>query len=162
MAIVFCSACGGETSSHEHSCAHCGADVVAQKSEQGSGFLGHSGVEWATGGIIGLIFLAAALSIYSCSGSDAPPPTAAETRKETLEKHFSAWDGSHRGLTDFIKRSMNDPDSYEHVETRYSDNGSYLTVTTTFRGANAFGGKVLNSMTARTDLRGNVLEILGD
>lgn len=77
-----------------------------------------------------------------------------------LSEQFSAWDGSHRGLTARIKRSMNDPDSYEHVETRYSDQGSHLIVVTTFRGANAFGGKVLTTVRAKTDMQGHVLEIV--
>ncbi len=55
---------------------------------------------------------------------------------------------------------MNDPDSYEHVETRYGDKGTYLIVTTTFRGKNAFGGVARNTVTAKVDLEGNVLEIV--
>lgn len=82
------------------------------------------------------------------------------SRQEQIEKEFSAWDGSHRGLERIIKKGMNDPDSYKHVETRYSDQGSYLIVGTTFRGKNAFGAMMLNSIVAKTDLEGNVLEII--
>lgn len=81
-------------------------------------------------------------------------------RKKRLEGGFSAWDGSHRGLTKVIKESMNDPKSYEHVETKYWDMGDHLVVTTTFRGKNAFGGVVKNWVKARTDLDGNVLEVI--
>lgn len=88
------------------------------------------------------------------------PKTAEELRKELVEKHFSAWDGSHIGLTRVIKDSMNDPKSYEHVETRYSDKGDHLIVSTTFRGKNAFGGVVKNTVVAKVDLEGNVIEIL--
>lgn len=83
-----------------------------------------------------------------------------ENRVERIRSGFSLWDGSHRGLTRMIKASMHDPDSYEHVSTQYSDHGSYLTVTTRFRGRNAFGALVLNSVTAKVDLDGNVLAIL--
>ena len=82
------------------------------------------------------------------------------TREERLEKGFSGWDGSHRGLTEFIKDSMNDPGSYEHVETVYWDMGNHLVVRTTFRGKNAFGGVVSNWVKAKTDLDGNVLEVI--
>jgi hypothetical protein len=85
---------------------------------------------------------------------------AEEARKEQIEKHFSAWDGSHRGLTEVIKKSMNDPNSYEHAETRYIDRGDHLIVITEFRGKNAFGGVVKNSVTAKVDLNGNVVEII--
>jgi hypothetical protein len=55
---------------------------------------------------------------------------------------------------------MNDPKSYEHVETRYADKGDHLIVKTTFRGKNAFGGVVPNWVIAKTDLDGNVLEVI--
>lgn len=88
------------------------------------------------------------------------PKTAEELRREVVEKYFSAWDGSHIGLTKVIKESMNDPKSYEHVETRYGDKGDYLLVSATFRGKNAFGGVVKNTVVAKVDLDGNVIEIL--
>lgn len=81
-------------------------------------------------------------------------------RKKRLEGGFSAWDGSHSGLTKVIKESMNDPKSYEHVDTKYWDMGDHLIVTTTFRGKNAFGGVVKNWIKAKTNLDGNVLEVI--
>ena len=88
------------------------------------------------------------------------PKTPAEARTEKIEKSFSAWDGSHYRLTKFIKNSMNDPNSYEHVETRYGDKGDHLIVSTTFRGKNASGGVVKNMVTAKVDLNGNVIAII--
>ena len=55
---------------------------------------------------------------------------------------------------------MNDPDSYEHVRTVYWDRGDHLVVMTTFRGKNAFGGVVTNSVKARVSLDGQVQQIL--
>lgn len=82
-------------------------------------------------------------------------------RKELIEKQLSGWDGSHRELTKIIKTSMNDPDSYEHVETVYWDMGDHLVVRTTFRGKNAFGGTVKNNVKAKTDINtGLVIEII--
>lgn len=81
-------------------------------------------------------------------------------RKEMIEKAFSAWDGSHRNLTAYIKENMNDPKSYEHVETVYWDMGDHLIVMTTFRGKNAFGGVVKNAVKAKVSLEGEILEIL--
>jgi len=93
-----------------------------------------------------------------------PPKTQEELRQELrqaqIKKYFSGWDGSHLGLTKVIKESMNDPNSYDHVETKYSDKGEFLIVKTTFRGKNAFGGVVINSITAKVDLQGNVIEII--
>jgi len=87
-----------------------------------------------------------------------PDPTP--TRKEEIEKQFSGWDGSHFELTEYIKDNMNNPKSYEHVETVYVDNDDFLIVATKFRGENAFGGTVINTVRAKVDLNGNILEIL--
>ncbi|MFZ3172087.1 MAG: hypothetical protein WA118_08915 [Carboxydocellales bacterium] len=84
----------------------------------------------------------------------------AQERKNMIEKQFSAWDGSHITLSKYIKESMNDPDSYEHIKTVYRDMNDYLMVTTTFRGANAFGGVVKNSVTAKVALNGDIIEIM--
>lgn len=85
---------------------------------------------------------------------------ALKKRQERIEKQFSGWDGSHRNLEKLIKQNMNDPDSYEHIETGYKDMVLYILVSTKFRGANAFGGKVINTVSAKVDLDGNVLEII--
>ncbi|WP_051564061.1 hypothetical protein [Desulfovermiculus halophilus] len=85
---------------------------------------------------------------------------AAEKRKKKIKSQFSAWDGSHRNLERVIQKSMNDPDSYDHVETVYWDRGDHLIVRTTFRGKNAFGGVVKNSVKAKVSLDGEVLQIL--
>lgn len=61
-----------------------------------------------------------------------------EKRKEMLSEQFSTWDGSHIQLTKVIKASMNDPKSYEHVETVYWDRQDHLIVSTTFRGKKRF------------------------
>ena len=84
---------------------------------------------------------------------------AAERQKQ-IEAQFSAWDGSHRGLERVVKDAMNDPDSYDHVETRYIDKGDYLIVITSFRGKNAFGGVVKNTVRAKVDMNGNVFQII--
>lgn len=99
------------------------------------------------------------------SGDDEESKTNADGTPKTerqikVESQFSSWDGSHRGLTDLIKKSMNDPDSYEHIETRFRDDGDNIYVITKFRGANAFGGKVINTVTARVDFSGNVIEVI--
>lgn len=83
-----------------------------------------------------------------------------KARKEKIEMQFSSWDGSHPGLTNLIKENMNDPDSYEHIKTKFRDDGNSILVITEFRGKNAFGGKVKNTVSARVDLNGNVIEVL--
>ena len=107
-----------------------------------------------------LLFLILAVGSVDDSGSSSSNSSKPKTREEKIEEHFSAWDGSHRALTKLIKKSMNDPDSYDHVETVYWDKGDHLIVRTTFRGKNAFGGVVKNWVKAKVDLNGNVIEII--
>jgi len=110
-----------------------------------------------------LLIILAGGSLDTTGGKPLPPPkpkTQKQLRKERIEKHFSAWDGSHRNLTKYIKKSMNDPDSYKHAETKYVDKGDHLIVITTFRGKNAFGGVVKNTVVAKVGLDGNVISII--
>lgn len=132
----------------------------------------HRGIGWwhtipakIIGGVVCLFFLGMVLyGLIEGANSPAqvktPKELAAEARKAQLRPQFSGWDGSHVNLERVVKRAMNDPDSYEHVETEYWDRRDYLIVKTTFRGKNAFGGVVTNTVMAKVDLRGNVLEIM--
>ena len=57
---------------------------------------------------------------------------------------------------------MNDPESYEHVDSGYIDNGESIIVQTTYRGRNAFGGVVKNFVRAKVNLDGDILEIIDE
>ncbi|NOJ83436.1 transporter [Myxococcus xanthus] len=58
----------------------------------------------------------------------------------------SSWDGSVPEVEMYLKKVMNDPDSYEHVSSTVPvPHEAYWLVKSTFRGKNAFGGKVLNT-----------------
>lgn len=104
--------------------------------------------------IRGIIFILIIIAIIwialrSCGNEEIKEPlTPAEQRQERIEQCFSAWDGSHIELTKLIKESMNDPDSYEHIETRYWDKDSVLFIVTSFRGKNAFGGVIKQTISA--------------
>lgn len=84
-----------------------------------------------------------------------------EKRKaEFEEKCLSGWDGSNRELVRIVKENMNDPDSFEHVETLYRLYKDYAVVIMKFRGNNTFGGKVLNSVTAKVNIEdGSVISV---
>jgi hypothetical protein len=86
---------------------------------------------------------------------------AQKDRKELVEKAFSSYDGSHLKLTEYIKAHMNDPESFEHVETTYIDRpgDGYVEVKETFRGKNAYNAKMLNTVWARCKVEGDVIEI---
>ena len=97
-------------------------------------------------------------------GSDDKKPSQAPakvkkvlTRIEQIDNQFSVLDGSHIKLTREIKKTMNDPESFEHIETRFKDLGNEIVVHESFRGKNSFGGLVINKVIATVDIEGNVL-----
>ena len=74
---------------------------------------------------------------------------AAKAAEEAKEKAYgfhclSGWDGSHRGFVDGVKAQLNDPDSFEHDETRTWTVGpdGRNNVTMLFRAKNGFGGVI--------------------
>lgn len=93
-----------------------------------------------------------------------------------IEGQFSAWDGAHHDLVRLVKNNMNDQGSFEHVETKYLriqtqehintvGNGAdiddvYLYMK--FRGANAFGGKILSEVEALVDKSAGTIMIISD
>lgn len=145
-------------------CKHCGEFLDGRKQTRPSQTkkTGDSS-SWASILLLVLIGFCCFGVFNTQNDSDTSPNTReVQTREERIEEGFSAWDGSHRGLTQLIKQSMDDPESYEHVETVYwdLDKKGHLIVRTTFRGKNAFGGVVKNWVKAKCDLDGNVIEVL--
>ena len=156
MALIKCKECGKEVSKKAETCPNCGAPLKKKTTQYGCGTLILLGI--VTFILIG-VFSSNDKSTTDTS-TTSTPKSQEEIRKERIQKHFSAWDGSHRGLTEIIKKSMNDPGSYKHEETLYWDKGDHLLVKTTFRGKNAFGGVVKNWVMAKIDLNGNVIEVI--
>lgn len=85
--------------------------------------------------------------------------SAAAAKKSAIAAQFSSWNGSHHKVEAALKARMHNPDSYKHVETRYSVDSDTITVITTYRGTNGFGAVVTSRALATTDLRGNVLSV---
>jgi len=79
-----------------------------------------------------------------------------------IEKYFHWKDGRHIILTEYVKRNLHDPSTFQHVETRYEKLGpGTLKVWMRYRASNALGALVLNEITAKTDIdSGEVVEII--
>jgi hypothetical protein len=60
-------------------------------------------------------------------------------------------DGSSLYVVEAVKKRLNDPDSFEHVETRHYTNEDmdYLAIDMTFRAKNAFGGTITKVATCQ-------------
>lgn len=85
---------------------------------------------------------------------------AAEARQNRINAQFSPWDGSHRALERAVKKGLKDPDSYEHIETRYGIEGNTITVVMQYRAKNSFGGYAIGRAVAETDIDGTYLKII--
>ena len=83
-----------------------------------------------------------------------------KNRKENVEKQFSGWDGSHPKLSRMIEEKCRNPDSYEHIDTRYRDDGNSIYVITKYRAENGFGGMTIGTVSANVDFKGNVINIV--
>lgn len=85
---------------------------------------------------------------------------------DAFQGNFSGWDGSYRPLEKLIKASMNDDSSYKHVSTVYHlilNKDPHAVVKTTFRGTNAYGGVVKQTVAARVNVRtGEIVSLLPD
>lgn len=92
----------------------------------------------------------------SSSRSDFSSPSPGLSPKEIREQ-FSAWDGSHIKLEREIKRQLKDRNSYEHIETNFTEFGDHLLVKTQYRAKNSFGATVIDSLTAEVDRNGNII-----
>jgi len=162
--MIKCPECQKEFSDTAGNCPKCGykltpqtlAEIKAKKQQN------QKNTAIGCGVVIGILILIAVIAQFCPEEKkEEKPLTPEEAREQKIGACFSGWDGSHRELEKLVKQSMNDPGSYEHVETRYSDKGDYLAVYMKFRGKNAFGGTVVNWVTANCDLNCNVLQITG-
>lgn len=79
-----------------------------------------------------------------------------------IMEDFSPWDGSYRPLEKLLKENMNDPSSYEHVETRYNTRPikKDLLIRTTYRGKNIFGATVTVTSEAKVDAKTKKITLL--
>lgn len=96
-----------------------------------------------------LAFLSFVLFVGVCNECNSSQPTYTEEKADANEQYFSNWDGSNVELVEAVKAKMNDPDSFEHVETGWKDDqDGTLFLKMIFRGKNGFGGVITSSATA--------------
>ena len=82
-------------------------------------------------------------------------------KEEKIREFVNSYDDSYRPLVSYIKENMNDPKSYEHIQTGYNIKGeNTVTIVTRFRGTNKFGALVINRCEATADIEsGNLITV---
>ncbi len=111
-----------------------------------------------------LLVAALALPTFSCLDDGAPrprPPAGQdEARQKQVKNQFSSWDGSHKGLTRYIKASLARPDTYEHIKTAYDDRLVHLVITTRYQYRDEADRRISATIKVIVDLDGNVKEVV--
>lgn len=72
--------------------------------------------------------------------------------KQFEENCLSIVDGSHSKLVDWRKETMDNPESFDHVETTYNVFDDYAIILMKYRGKNRFGALILTSLKAKVSL----------
>jgi hypothetical protein len=91
-------------------------------------------------------------------GDDNTPD---EIKQMQIENQFSGFDSYHIQLVNYVKQNMNDPNSFEHIDTKHWELNDYLIVQMTFTGQNVLGGVVKQNIKAKCNIdNGNIIEIL--
>lgn len=162
MALITCGECSKEISDQAAACPSCGAprkgspkqqDAKPAKSSLGA-------VKWLIAIMFGIFVFNVATDYQDYSGSTSKAAQKTRTAEDKIKSQFHAWDGSHMALERKIKGLLRDPDSYEHIETRYSREGNTLKLYTKYRARNGFGGMAVSEVIATTTVDGENLTIV--
>ena len=65
--------------------------------------------------------------------------------KDLIEAQLSLWDGSHSGVVEVVKPGLNDPESFEHLQTSWMRGGGYprtYMIIMDFTAKNLYGGRM--------------------
>ena len=83
-----------------------------------------------------------------------------EKKKDEWNKNYmSEYDGSCKPLIRYVEPQLNDPDSFEHIETRVRRMDDYMLVVMKYRAKNAFNALVVGVTTAKVNFDGEVIGI---
>jgi len=100
MALITCPECKKKISDNADSCPNCGYQLtpeklaeIKKKEQQAQRYAGIGCLA-----VIGIFVI-----LYMIGSFSSALKTQEEIRNQQIEKQFSAWDGSHRGLTALIK-----------------------------------------------------------
>ncbi|MFT5337727.1 MAG: hypothetical protein ACI9YL_001736 [Luteibaculaceae bacterium] len=82
---------------------------------------------------------------------ESVPKTTEELREIQIKKCFNPWNGSVQAVIEKTKGAMNDPSSFEHIETKFVDVSPDFRVGMTFTGKNQYGGRTKHTVIMDVD-----------
>ncbi len=86
--------------------------------------------------------------------------TPVDPTQEKIDAQFSKWDASHKNLVAMVERALNDPGSFEHIETKTMKGTNYpktFIVRMDYSAKNVFGGRVRHYVIAEVTLEGGAI-----
>ena len=110
-----------------------------------------------------LLIVTVATSLPACKDPGpnlSKSKSQGDARKRQVKEQFSSWDGSNKALTKYVRQSLTNPESFEHVRTTFEDRVIHLIVTMTYKSRNGAGTVVTNTIVAKVGLDGKVLEVV--
>lgn len=89
---------------------------------------------------------------------------AEKTISDNRKSQFRSFDGSNILVVRIVKNLMHDPSSFEHINTTVykTEDKAFLDIIMIYRGKNAFGAKVVNTVKARVSLVENKILSIDD
>ena len=109
---------------------------------------------------LGALLIAPVIYFFIERLRTSPAERAERQHRQEVKALFSGPGGSVPALVDWVRQRMSDPESFQHVETRYIDRGGEIIVFMTYRGRNAFGGTVTEKVSARLSNSGRLSDVL--
>lgn len=145
-----CYKCKKEISYREKKCPWCNATQV-------------SPILWF---VVLAVLIVSIFTMFQWSNKAETTIKPILTIEQKIEKQFTAWDGSHIKLKQYIKDQLKDPKSFEHIKTTYTptpligtDGSQYITVNMEYRAKNSFWGYLVDTYKAYFDIEGNPFNI---
>ncbi|MCY4546210.1 MAG: hypothetical protein OXD39_13340 [Gemmatimonadetes bacterium] len=118
------------------------------------------------GGVALLMIFGSVCAVCIDATRDTQVEEPADPIQEKIDAQFSAWDGSHRNLVAAVEKTLNDPGSFEHLETRTMKGSNYprtFLVSMQYTAKNAFGGRVRNTVVCEVDVEtGAIIQVLSE
>ena len=82
------------------------------------------------------------------------------TTKELIDRQFSSENGAHIELEKLIKQYLPNPDSYEHIDSRYTRIEDQLTVFTDYSSVRENNERIVSDSIVIYHLNGRIINLM--
>ena len=139
-------------------CKHCQADLTTEEAKLKIKGKGTSIKTIGIAVVVGLFLVWVVGMSLDFENMPSSTTGVAPTPRSFEQDCISSYDWSFKWFNTSFKKQLKDPDSYEHMETKYSTNKEWLhTVIVQYRAKNGFWAKDLGSATFKADNDCNIV-----